>query len=350
MGYNFPESLIALEGTGNPRVMFVESPPSFSSPSVWNIPPLELDLSQACAMATEGDLVVLNDTRVKPCRIFTSDEVEILFVRQDTPNVWEVLFPLRGMALGSEFQLPGGRVATLVSKGLPQKIEIRGGSLSTDYFDQYGELALPPYIQRMRGERHCRALDRQRYQSDWSRVEGSVAAPTASLHFDRTHIDDWMKRGVEVAWTTLHVGLGTFLPIKAENLADHKMHKEWCRIPKKTLQLIAQTRSRGGRVFALGTTVARTLESWAQHLLKEEDEEWVGETDLFIRPGFEFRVVDVLMTNFHQPESTLLAMVCAFAGQERVLSSYQWAVERGFRLFSYGDLTIWEKCPVPLKS
>lgn len=303
----------------------------------------ELNLSEARDLLEPGDLLVLNDTGVIPCRIFTPENREILFVCRETSDTWQVLFPARGLALGKKLALPGGRIATLVRKGLPQILKIEGESLTPEYFDQYGELALPPYIQRARGERHNREKDRENYQTAWWKNLGSTAAPTASLHFSQEDLKYWAERGVGIALTTLHVGLGTFLPIKVKDLSEHIMHKEWCSIPHETLKLIEMTRSSGGRVFALGTTVARALESWASGLLSPFEGGVCGDTDLFIRPGFEFRLVDVLMTNFHQPESSLLALVCAFAGREKVMESYRWAIDNQFRLFSYGDLTIWER-------
>lgn len=356
--FEYSDRLIALEPSRPPRVMHVRFPlpglisaesSSNGSLDSW-LNPREISYAEVFQLAQAGDLLVLNDTQVVPRRLFTSDNKEILFVRQESPDLWQVLFPSRGMKVGAELFLPGDRVAVLEKQGLPQQVRIKGGDLSLDYFSHFGELALPPYIQRMRGERHNREMDQHRYQTEWGIDPGSTAAPTASLHFSRADLEEWKKRGLRVAKATLHVGLGTFLPVKTEDLKGHVMHREWCRVPQETADLIEQTKKSGGRVFALGTTVTRTLESWAQGRLVKAGDSWMGETDLFILPGFEFQVVDVLMTNFHQPESTLLALVCAFAGRERVLQAYQWAVDREFRLFSYGDLTIWERSLANLRS
>ncbi len=340
--FHFPESLIATEHQKKSRVLWVAN----------SAEPRELQLSQVDHLFQTGDLLVVNNTKVIPCRIYSLEGLEILFVKPEAEGIWQVLFMARDWPIGSKIALPGDRRALLIEKGLPQRIQVFGEELTNEYFLQWGEVALPPYIQRMRGQSHSTDEDKKNYQSDWALHWGSTAAPTASLHFARQDLNRWQKNmGVQIAEITLHVGLGTFLPIKVKDLRNHRMHKEWCSLPQATVAQLEKTKKKGGRIWALGTTVARTLESWAKqklHLL--EDGSWGGETDLFIIPGFEFQMVDVLMTNFHQPQSTLLALVCAFAGKERVSMAYQWAVEREFKLFSYGDLTIWERVWDPFNS
>jgi S-adenosylmethionine:tRNA ribosyltransferase-isomerase len=196
----------------------------------------------------------------------------------------------------------------------------------------------------MRNDPHQTNEDREWYQTAWAEVEGSVAAPTASLHFSKGALDTLKARGILVEQITLHVGAGTFLPIKSGNLQDHVMHNEWSIVPKSVQDKILRARQNGNRIWALGTTATRALESWACGKLEiSENGDAVGSTDLFIYPGFEFKVVDGLLTNFHQPKSTLVALVSAFAGREIVLNAYKWAIENKFRLFSYGDLTLWKR-------
>jgi S-adenosylmethionine:tRNA ribosyltransferase-isomerase len=202
-----------------------------------------------------------------------------------------------------------------------------------EFFEQYGEVPLPPYITRAPD-----AHDRERYQSLFARVPGAVAAPTASLHFDAALLAALAERGVDSARITLHVGAGTFQPLRSEALDQHVMHAEWYDVPASTVEKINQARAGGGRVIAVGTTVARSLESAAVETLQARS----GDTALFIRPGFRFRAVDGLLTNFHLPASTLLMLVAAYAGLERVLSAYRHAVEQRYRFFSYGDaMLIW---------
>ncbi|MCB0365910.1 MAG: tRNA preQ1(34) S-adenosylmethionine ribosyltransferase-isomerase QueA [Bdellovibrionales bacterium] len=332
LSYSYPEELVAQKPVTDSRVLWVDNNDK------WH----EASLEEVKNALRPGDILILNDSGVIPCRVFTDEGLEILFIRQEEPLVWQVLFPARNYKLGAEIALPGNLQAKLIAKGLPQKLQV-SEPLKDEYFDRFGELALPPYIQKARGERHNRESEENWYQTDWWKERGSCAAPTASLHFSKEDVESWQEKGVQIGWVTLHVGLGTFLPVKSENLDEHPMHSEWCFVPRTTVEMIESTKRRGGRVWALGTTATRTVESWAQGKLREAHEGWSGETDLFIRPGFEFKVVDVLMTNFHQPQSTLLALVFAFAGKEKVLRAYEWAVENKFRLFSYGDLSLWQR-------
>jgi len=291
----------------------------------------------------KGDVLVINDTQVEKRRVFLKSGLEVLFVRphRGQNNVWEVLFPARSVKLGGSLELPGGVTATLQRKGLPQLVHL-SQELTSEYFDTYGELALPPYIQKARGERHNREFDQKWYQTAWARNPGSQAAPTASLHFTSQDLEHLEAKGVFVEKLTLHVGLGTFLPVKTERLEEHPMHKEEVHIPAETLERVFQAQKQGQRIWALGTTVTRALETWSQGgLIQEAGRGVSGEADLFIRPGYSFQVVSGLLTNFHQPQSTLLALVAAFAGTEDVLKAYQWAIKRRFQLFSYGDLTVW---------
>lgn len=302
--------------------------------------PQELDLSALLAQFQPGDLLVLNESKVIPARIFSKSGDEILFLKSLGDDSWEVLYPARDHFVGQELELPGGVRATLTRKGLPQELKL-SESLKDYYFLEHGEMALPPYIQSARGERHNKPEDRDLYQAAWAQVPGSVAAPTASLHFNQGHLDLLQARGVQIGKCVLHVGAGTFMPIRANSLEEHQMHAETVLVPTPLIYQIERTRVQGGRIWALGTTVARTLESLAGGILEPGEHGFEGETRLFIRPGYEFELVDVLMTNFHQPKSTLLCLVSAFAGLDVVKRNYAWAIQNQFQLFSYGDLSVW---------
>lgn len=288
-----------------------------------------------------GDLIVLNDTKVLRRRVFAGD-LEILFLKgNESGKTWEVLFPSKGLELGHRVELPEGPVMTLTRKGRPQQVEV-DHPLDEAYFERVGELPLPPYIQKARDERHMRKRDERWYQTEWAEKPGSFAAPTASLHFGATDLAGLQVGGARFARVTLHVGLGTFLPVTAEDLKDHEMHSEWVHVPPETCKRIQDVKARGGRVWAIGTTVARALESLSSAKLGDDGRGgFVGFTNLLIKPGYEWKVVDRLVTNFHQPKSTLFALVASFAGFERAKESYAWAIERRFRLFSYGDLSVW---------
>ncbi len=328
--YQYPEALVATEPAKNFRAMYV-----------LDGHPREVSKSQLLESLQPGDLLVLNNTKVKKRRIFSQCGLEILFIQQvGEEGLWEVLFPVKRMK-SSSLVLPDGVRLKLISKGLPQTVLV-SGVLDESYFIRNGELALPPYIQKSRGRRHNIEHDETWYQTHWAKVPGSLAAPTASLHFKEEDLLCLQKKGVLLDFVTLHVGLGTFLPIKTEKLSDHKMHKEFCEISVALKDQIEKVKAQGNRVWALGTTVARSLESLYTGHLELMNDRYTGQTDLFITPGFEFRAVDVLMTNFHQPGSTLMALVAAFSGLETTLKAYEWAIENKFKLFSYGDLSVWE--------
>jgi S-adenosylmethionine:tRNA ribosyltransferase-isomerase len=282
-----------------------------------------------------GDLLVLNDTRVVPARLFgrkaSGGRVEILIERVLGPR--EALAHVRASKSpkpGTEIDLDGGfRVRIHGREDSLFLLEFAGPATVDEILDAVGHIPLPPYIDRPDAE-----ADRERYQTVFAREPGAVAAPTAGLHFDAGTLERVRDRGVDLAYVTLHVGSGTFLPVRAENLEEHKMHSEFCRVPAETVAAVAAARERGRRVVAVGTTAVRSLESAARagHLAP-----YAGDTDLFITPGFPFHCVDAMVTNFHLPESTLMALVCAFAGTESVLTAYRHAVAERYRFFSYGD-------------
>ncbi len=332
LDFSYPTELIAVEPSRPTRVAFCAGASE----------PVELDMDGLLEQFEPGDLLVLNESRVIPARVFSQNGDEILFLKALADLDWEVLFPSRGLKVGDEIPLPGDVRARLKQKGLPQVLELTR-AIDQGYFDQHGEMALPPYIQEARGERHNRFQDRSWYQAAWAERAGSVAAPTASLHFSATHLSRLQQHGVEIGKLTLHVGAGTFMPIRTEKIEDHKMHAERVEIPFSLVDQIEKARARGKRVWALGTTVTRSLESLAQNLLTKGEGAYVGDSQLFIKPPYTFALVDRLMTNFHQPRSTLLLLVAAFAGLERSKDVYAWAVDRRFKLFSYGDLSVWCK-------
>lgn len=340
LNFSFPEDLIALEPKYPSRVMLVAEQDIDHGPEFL---PRELNLDELIELMNPHDVLVLNDTKVLKRRVF-SDNKEILFIEEMAPQIWRVLFPSKGMKVGEKIILPGNVQLELIEKGLPQMIRVNQ-KLNDDYFLRFGELPLPPYIQKARSQRHESIKDQLWYQTDWAEKPGSLAAPTASLHFNEHHLEKIRNKGIKILKITLHVGLVTFLPIHAEKLEDHQMHFEEVEIPENVWQQIQEVKAldKKARVWALGTTVARSLESISAGKLKLANGSYRGKTNLFIYPPFEFKIVDVLMTNFHQPESTLLALVAAFTNLETVMKCYRWAIERKFRLFSYGDLTVWMK-------
>lgn len=301
-----------------------------------------LDLLQ---LLNPGDLLVFNDTRVLAARLYgkkaTGGKLEILVERLLSDN--EALVQMRV----SKSPAPGSRIEFFSDQpGLPAlQAEVLGRQDAffhikfdcedalTTTLEQYGHMPLPPYI-----DREDESTDRNRYQTVYNRNPGAVAAPTAGLHFDETMLAELAEKGVEQAFLTLHVGSGTFQPVRTEDVLEHKMHSEWIDVPAATCKKIADCRARGGRVIAVGTTSVRSLESAAaQQVRNGVPAEYAGETDIFIYPGYEFQVVDAMITNFHLPKSTLMMLISAFAGRDSVMAAYQQAVQEKYRFFSYGD-------------
>jgi S-adenosylmethionine:tRNA ribosyltransferase-isomerase len=294
------------------------------------------------ALLRPNDLLVFNDTRVIPARVFgakpTGGRVEILLERVLSGHqILAHVHASKALRPDVPILLPGGVEARLARR----EDDLFVLELSQDpleFFTQHGQMPLPPYI-----ERAPDADDEQRYQTIFARAPGAVAAPTASLHFDETTLQRCREAGASFAYVTLHVGAGTFQPVRVERLEDHRMHAERVTVSAEVCEAVADARARGGRIIAVGTTVVRSLESAAQ---AGELRPFSGETRLFIKPGFEFRVVDAMITNFHLPESTLLMLVCAFAGYERVMTAYAHAVRERYRFFSYGDAMWLERSTV----
>jgi S-adenosylmethionine:tRNA ribosyltransferase-isomerase len=292
-----------------------------------------------------GDLLVLNDTKVLPVRLRgtkpTGGRIEVVLIEPTSEPGGDRSW--RALVSGSKSIRPN--IAIVVSPELSVVPVAREAELwrvrlvhekgdAVDAIEAAGEMPLPPYIRREPGDPRMR-MDRERYQTVYARAPGAVAAPTAGLHFTPELLSSVASRGVEIAFVTLHVGLGTFAPVRVLEVAAHTMHEEAFVVPEATAEAVARTRARGGRVVAVGTTVARVLETRADDLHGVAPGE--GRSTLFVYPGFQFRVVDALMTNFHLPRSTLLMLVCAFAGTDSVLAAYRLAVREGYRFFSYGD-------------
>lgn len=288
-----------------------------------------------------GDLLVFNDTRVIKARLFgvkdSGGKLEVLIERvldehQALAHIRASHAPKPGSGL-----LLAGKVAATVEErqGELYRLRFAGETPLLELLEQYGSLPLPPYITHA-----PEALDETRYQTVYARQPGAVAAPTAGLHFDPAMLEILEKMGVKTAYVTLHVGAGTFQPVRVEEIAEHHMHSEWYTVPQRTVDLIRLAKAEGGRVMAVGTTSLRALESAAAG---GELEAGSGETNIFIFPGYRFRVVERLLTNFHLPKSTLLMLVSAFGGMENIRRAYRHAVETRYRFFSYGDAMLIER-------
>jgi len=292
-------------------------------------------------LVAPDDLLVFNDTRVIKSRLLaakpTGGRVELLLERLH--GMHEALFQLRAShapKTGSTLLLPGGAEAEVIDRhDRFYALRLRGDVAFLDYLDRHGAVPLPPYI-----ERAADASDEARYQTVYARHAGAVAAPTAGLHFDTDLLAMLGRAGARFAYVTLHVGAGTFAPVTLEDIATHTMHPEWYRVPAETADAIATTRARHGRILAVGTTSVRALESAAQEdrTVRAGD----SETRIFIAPGYRFRVVDRLLTNFHLPRSTLLMLVSAFAGHGAIRAAYAHAIARRYRFYSYGDAMLLE--------
>lgn len=286
-----------------------------------------------------GDLLVLNNSRVLHARVvgqraLTGGKWEGLFLRAPTPETWEMLCQTRGRPHPGEVIAvePGSLRLTLLEHLGPGRWLVRPNETGSppDILSRYGQVPLPPYIRKGRAD----SADAERYQTVYAQQPGSVAAPTAGLHFSPAVFDALQERGIGWTFVTLHVGLGTFQPIQAEQIEQHRIHAEWGELSEATADAITACQQRGGRVVAVGTTSVRVLETVAAN---GPIRPWSGETDLFIRPPYTFRAVDALITNFHLPRTTLLLLVGAFAGVELTQKAYRVAVEERYRFFSYGD-------------
>lgn len=284
----------------------------------------------------KGDCLVMNDSRVLPARLLgcrsSGGSVELVLLRDLGEGKWECLSrPGRKTKPGTELSFGDGELkATVleVAEGGNRIVQFHYDGIFLEVLERLGKMPLPPYIK-------AELQDSERYQTVYSRELGSAAAPTAGLHFTKELLDKIAEKDVKLCYVTLHVGLGTFRPVKEDEIEDHAMHSEFCIIPEETARIVNETKKNGGRVIAVGTTSCRTLESFAN-----EDgtlSATSGWTDIFIYPGYRFKCIDALITNFHLPESTLIMLVSALAGREQVLNAYKTAVEEKYRFFSFGD-------------
>ena len=332
--YDLPESLIAqkpIEPRDSSRLMILNK----NSDTI-----LHKKFYDIIDFLNPGDCLILNDSKVIPARIFgknvqTEYIVEFLLLRQREKDVWETLVkPGKKAKIGFEFIFGDEKSDFLKAKimdVLPdgnRLIKFENTENFFDKLDKIGQMPLPPYIKE-------KLKDKSRYQTVYARDLGSAAAPTAGLHFTPELLQKIKDKGINIGFVTLHVGLGTFRPVKEDDISNHKMHSEYFVIPKETAELINSTKKLGKRVISVGTTSCRVIESIFQKLGKID--EYEGETDIFIRPGYKFGVMDGLITNFHLPESTLIMLVSAFAGYEKTMNAYNLAVSEKYRFFSFGD-------------
>lgn len=288
-------------------------------------------------MINSGDLMVFNNTRVIPARMFgqkaSGGKLEILVERMlDDKCILAHVRSSKSPKVDSLIHLDGGYQMKMVARhDTLFELELLSELTILEVLEAVGHMPLPPYIDRPDED-----ADKERYQTVYNQNPGAVAAPTAGLHFDDAMLDALKAKGVNVAFVTLHVGAGTFQPVRVDTILEHKMHSEWANVPQDVVDLIAQTKAAGKRVVAVGTTSVRSLESAARATLGEL-KAFSGDTDIFIYPGYEFQVVDAMVTNFHLPESTLIMLVSAFAGFDQVMAAYQHAITQKYRFFSYGD-------------
>ena len=330
--YELPEELIAqtpIEPRNSSKLMILNKKTGEIQHRIF---------SDLTSCLNENDCLVLNDTRVIPARIYgvkedTGAVVEFLLVAQKENDVWECLCkPGKRAKIGTKFSFGDGKLIGEVVD-INEEDGNRFVKFSCDgnifaFFDEIGSMPLPPYIKE-------KLQDKERYQTVYSRELGSAAAPTAGLHFTPDMLEEITAKGVKIAYVTLHVGLGTFRPVKVDDVTKHHMHTEHYIMPQETADIINETKKNGGRVISVGTTSCRTLESVAAKngcICRDE-----GDTSIFIYPGFDFKCIDALITNFHLPESTLIMLVSAFAGFDNVMNAYNTAVKEKYRFFSFGD-------------
>ncbi|TYO73281.1 tRNA preQ1(34) S-adenosylmethionine ribosyltransferase-isomerase QueA [Rossellomorea marisflavi] len=329
--FHLPEELIAqtpLENRSESRLMVLDKEDGSID---------HLQFKNIVDLLDEGDCLVLNDTRVLPARLFgqkeeTGANIEVLLLKQEEGDQWETLVkPAKRVKVGTEIVFGDGKLkATCVgTKDHGGRImEFAYDGIFYEVLEELGEMPLPPYIRE-------RLEEQDRYQTVYAKERGSAAAPTAGLHFTEELLEELKAKGVHIAFITLHVGLGTFRPVSVDSIEDHDMHSEFYQISEGTARLLNDVRDKGGRIITVGTTSTRTLETIAsKHDRFVEENGW---TNIFIYPGYEFKGIDGLITNFHLPKSTLIMLVSAFAGQEHVLKAYETAVQKKYRFFSFGD-------------
>lgn len=335
--FDLPDELIArypLESRSASRLLHIDDQGHYHDHSFTDI----LDL------LNEGDLLVLNDTKVMKARLkgkrATGGAIEVLVERMlDTHTAHCHIKSSNSPKAGAELYIGEDSVPVTVQGRHENLFVVDFSQPILSVLDQYGQLPIPPYFNREAEE-----IDTERYQTVFHDPEkiASVAAPTASLHFDQDLLEKLAAKGVQKAFVTLHVGAGTFMPVRTTDITNHIMHSEWCDVPQSTIDLILETKARGNKVIAVGTTATRALESAAQ-ANDGKIAAWTGDTQIFIYPGYQFCIVDRLITNFHLPESTLLMLVSALSNRDNILSAYEHAVKERYRFFSYGDAMLIDK-------
>ncbi len=327
--YQLPEELIAqfpTEQRGNSRLLAMVCPSGELT---------DLEFSNFPGLLKAGDLLVFNDTRVIPARLFgnkeTGGKVEILLERiLDDQQMLAQVRASKSPKPGSMIHLQGGIRLELMERQEDMFVlDVIGEMSVLELLQQVGHIPLPPYIQR-----DDDVEDIERYQTVYAKKPGAVAAPTAGLHFTDKLMQEITEQGIDSVYVTLHVGAGTFQPVRVDNIEEHQMHSEYLEVSADVCEKVKQCKAKGGRVIAIGTTAVRCLETAAQ---ASELKPYQGETDIFIYPGYEFKVIDALITNFHLSESTLLMLVSAFAGRDNIMDAYQHAIDEAYRFFSYGD-------------
>lgn len=329
--YDLPQELIAqhpLEKRDSSRLMVLDKTTGEIEHKIF---------SNVIDFMNKGDVLVLNDTRVLPARLIgekedTKGKMELLLLKRIDKDRWETLVkPGRRAHIGSRFSFGSGKLIGEITDILDDGnriVKFIYNGLFEQILDELGEMPLPPYIKE-------KLEDKERYQTVYSKEEGSAAAPTAGLHFTKELLENLKNKGINIVYLTLHVGLSTFRPVKENNIEDHKMHSEYYLLSRKAADIINQGRKRGNRIISVGTTSCRTLETLGDEngMIKEGS----GWTDIFIYPGYKFKIVDCLITNFHLPESTLLMLVSALAGENSIKNAYETAVSMKYRFFSFGD-------------
>jgi S-adenosylmethionine:tRNA ribosyltransferase-isomerase len=329
--FDLPDELIAQEPPqirGTSRLMVLDR--------FGNRKPSHLSITDLPSLVDSGTVMVFNDTRVRKARLFaenkdTGGRGEFLFLNPTPEGSWDcIVDKAKKKKAGQKWAFPGGVCGTITGSPAGDRRTLQLNPVpSESWFEDYGHIPLPPYMRRPDNPE-----DSKRYQTVYARNTGSAAAPTAGLHFTEEIIEALEEKGVETAWVTLQVGLGTFAPVRAENITDHPMHSERYSVPEETSEIVGRARRDGRKILAVGTTAVRTLEaSWNG----SEPEPGEGSTNLFIYPGYTFKVVDQIFTNFHTPKSSLLLLVSAFSGRERLLESYDIAIKERYRFYSYGD-------------
>lgn len=333
MDFDFPLHLVAMQPHRPSRVLYAQKAKTFQ----------ELTISSVLQKFQKGDVLILNNSKVEKREvrgyICGGQDIDILFVHSQSEDMktWQVLCLARQIK-DQKVLLPENVVFQLLDRGRPQ-MGYTSKPLQPAYFERYGHMPLPPYIQKQRKKLKIQQFkDEAWYQNPYGKIKGSSASPTASLHFTDADLIYLRQKGVKIIEVTLHIGFATYLPL--EN--HQKIHSEWCCVPKEAVDIMDEALRSGHRVVALGTTSVRAIESMACGLLTETERGFEGETHLMIRPGHIFRWINGLLTNFHRPRSSLLELVMAFAGRDQVMAGYKWAIQRKFYLFSYGDLSMWD--------